>query len=81
MENPSYILVALGVGLIVGSYVTSKVLAYRTRTKRHAMRQALDEISCHQWNTGKHNDAVVITRIALRGLAGELPVEEEEENG
>ena len=70
MENPSYIIVALGVGLVIGSYVTSKVLAYRTRAKRRAREQALRDIASHKWDTGEHNDAVVITRIALRGLEG-----------
>jgi len=64
-------LVACGVGVVLGSYFTAKWLAFVTRKKRHAREDALIEISKHQWDTGEHNDAVVITRIALRGLAGE----------
>lgn len=60
-----------GAGLVIGSYVTCRVLAFKTRKKRPAIEKALREITRHQWGTGKHNDAVVITRIALRGLKGE----------
>ena len=58
-------------GLVIGSYVTCRVLAFKTRKKRYAREHALREITQHQWETGKHNDAVVITRIALKGLKGE----------
>ena len=73
--NLPAIIIILTVGIIIGSYVTSKVLAIRTRQKRHAMTYALNEITSHKWDTGKHNDAVVITRIALRGLEGKMPEE------
>ena len=63
--------VAGGVGLVLGSYFTAQWLAFITRKKRHARENALQEIADHKWNTGEHNDAVVITRIALRGLEGE----------
>lgn len=60
-----------GVAAVISSYVTMKVLAFRTRAKRRARHAALTDIASHQWDTGEHNDAVVITRIALRGLNGE----------
>ena len=69
------ILTMMGVSAIAGAgisvYVTTKVLAFRTRKKRRARQAALENIACHKWDTGKHNDAVVITRIALKGLKGE----------
>lgn len=71
MDEFTIQVVAWAAGFTLGSYITSKVLAFRTRKKRHAMENALREISNHKWGTGKHNDAVVITRIALRGLDGE----------
>ena len=63
--------IACGVGVVLGSYFTAQWLALRTRKKRHARENALREIASHKWDTGEHNDAVVITRIALRGLEGE----------
>ena len=36
-----------------------------------ARHNALKEIANHQWNNGTKNDAMVITRIAMRGLRGE----------
>ena len=69
------ILTMMGVSAIAGagisSYVTTKILAFRTRKKRRARQAALENIASHKWDTGKHNDAVVITRIALKGLKGE----------
>ncbi len=64
-------LVAGGVGAILGSYFTCKWLAFTTRKKRHARENALREIIRHQWNNGTKNDAMAITRIALKGLKGE----------
>ena len=70
-------LVACGVGAVLGSYVTTQWLAYRTRTIRRARHKALEDIANHKWDTNEHcvscqqNDALIITRIALRGLAGE----------
>ena len=75
MSNFPATLIILVVGIVIGSYITSKVLAIRTRKKRHATDFALREIASHKWDTGEHNDAVVITRIALRGLKGEMPEE------
>jgi len=63
--------VAASAAAIISSYVTTKVLAFRTRKKRRARENALRDIASHKWDTGEHNDAVVITRIALRGLEGE----------
>lgn len=57
-------------GISVGTYVTTKILAFRTRKKRRAREAALNSIASHKWDTGDHNDAVIITRIALKGLAG-----------
>lgn len=57
-------------GLIIGSYITCRILAFKTRKKRPAIEKTLREITRHQRGTGKHNDAVVITRIAMRGLNG-----------
>lgn len=59
-------------GAAVGTYATTKVLAFRTRKKRRAREAALNSIASHKWDTGDHNDAVVITRIALKGLAGKF---------
>jgi len=59
------------VGIAIGSYATTKILAFRTRRKRRAREAALNNIASHKWDTGEHNDAVIITRIALKGLAGE----------
>lgn len=59
------------VGVILGSYFTMKWLAWVTHNKRHAREDALNEIASHKWHTGDNNDAVIITRIALKGLAGE----------
>ena len=71
----STILTLMGVsaiaGAIISAYVTTKVLAFRTRKKRRAREKALRDIASHKWDTGDHSDAVVVTRIALRGLAGE----------
>ena len=57
-------------GIAVGTYVTTKILAFRTRKKRRAREAALNSIASHKWDTGDHNDAVIITRIALKGLKG-----------
>lgn len=64
-------LIACGVGVVLGSYFTAKWLAFTTRKKRHARENALREIMHHQWNNGTKNDAMAITRIALKGLKGE----------
>lgn len=63
--------VVASVAAVISSYVTMKVLAFRTRKKRRARENALRDIASHKWDTGDHNDAVVVTRIALRGLDGE----------
>ena len=71
MDNIVAIPGLLLLGATVGSYITTKVLAFRTRKKRHAMRNALKDIASHKWDTGEHNDAVIIVRRALKGLEGE----------
>jgi len=55
----------------LGSYLTSVVLAARTRKVRHSREKALRDITQHKWDTGEQNDAVVITRMALKGLDGD----------
>ena len=55
-------------GGAVGSYITTKWIALITRKRRHAREGALREIASHKWHVGDQSDAVVITRIALRGL-------------
>jgi len=59
-----------GVGVVIGSYFTAKYLAFVTRKKRYARKGALREIASHQWGNGG-NDAIIITRIALKGLDDE----------
>lgn len=58
-------------GIALGSYVTSKVVARRARRLLHIRGEALREITLHKWDTGDHNDAVIITRMALKGLKHE----------
>lgn len=58
-------------GLVIGSCITCKVLAFKTRKKRHAREKALREITSYQWGVNEHSDAIIITRIALRGLNNE----------
>ena len=55
-------------GIAIGSVVTSRIVAKRARRLLHIRGEALREITNHKWDTGEHNDAVVITRIALKGL-------------
>ncbi len=71
MDSLPYILMIFIFGIVVGSCVTAKALAYYTRKKRHARENALRKIVHYQWNNGTHNDAIPITRIALSGLKGE----------
>ena len=61
-------LVLCGVVAAISAYVTTKMIAFRTRRRRHARKEALHEIVSHIWHTNEHNDAVIITRIALKGL-------------
>ena len=58
-------------GIAIGSFVTSKIVAARARHLLHIRGEALREITRHKWDTGDHNDAVVVTRIALKGLEHE----------
>jgi len=60
--------VIFGAGAALGSYITSKIVARRAKRLLHARGEALREITKHKWETGKYNDAVVITNIALDGL-------------
>ena len=63
--------VIFGAGVALGSYVTSKIVAARARYLLHKRGEALREITLHKWDTGDHNDAVVVVRIALKGLEHE----------
>ena len=67
METFIFILI-FAAGIALGSWVTSKILARRARRLLHLRGNALREIANHKWDTGDHNDAVVIARIALKGL-------------
>ncbi len=55
-------------GATIGAFIASKIASIRTAKMLHKRGDALRKISNHQWDTGEHNDAVVITRIALDGL-------------
>lgn len=56
------------IGAAVGSYITAKILTHRAKRVMIKRGKALRKITHHQWNTGRENDAVVITRIAMDGL-------------
>lgn len=71
MMNELTILIAGSIGVGAGSYLTAQWLAFTTRKKRHTRENALQKIAKHQWNNGTKNDAIAITRIALKGLEGE----------
>ena len=58
-------------GIIMGLGVGQLIEYFRDKKNIESQETALREIANHKWGTGKHNDAVVITRIALRGLEGE----------
>jgi len=66
------IAVIFGAGTALGSYVTSKIVSARARRLLHIRGEALREIANHKWHTGDYNDAVVIARIALKGLEHKL---------
>jgi hypothetical protein len=68
MIDISIAIIIFAVGITVGSFVTSRIVARRARRLLHLRGDALREITNHKWDTGDHNDAVVITRIALKGL-------------
>ena len=71
MDSLPHILLIFIFGIATGSYVTTKAMAHCTRKKRHARENALRKIVHYQWHNGTPNDAIPITRIALRGLKGE----------
>ena len=62
------LLLVLSVGIAVGSYVTAKILTFRAKKRMQKRGEALRKIMNYQWDTGEHNDAVVICRIAMEGL-------------
>ena len=65
-----WILVAVifGAGVALGSYIASRIVGANARRLLHLRGEALREIANHKWHTGDYNDAVVIARIALKGL-------------
>ena len=69
--NEFTVLIVGSVGAGAGSYLTVKWLAFTTRKTRHTRENALRKIAKHKWNNGTENDAIAITRIALKGLKGE----------
>ncbi len=55
-------------GIVIGSCATTY---FRTRLAKKLLLKrgdALRKITKHQWNQGKQNDAMIITRIAIDGL-------------
>ena len=64
-------LVILTVGIAIGAFVASKIASRRAARMLHKRGEALREITDYKWDTGEHNDAVVICRIALKGLEHE----------
>ena len=61
-------LLLFAAGALIGSIITYKLVSARLKRLLHIRGDALREITEHKWHTGEHNDAVVITRIALKGL-------------
>lgn len=55
-------------GIVVGAIVTARIVGRRARRLLHVRGDALREITNYKWDTGERNDAIVITRIALKGL-------------
>lgn len=55
-------------GVVVGVCVAARIIGARARRLLHVRGEALRKITNHKWDTGEHNDAIVITRIALKGL-------------
>jgi len=60
--------VAFITGIVFGSFVTAEIKTRRAKKLLQKRGEALRVITNHKWDTGEHNDAVVITRIALEGL-------------
>ena len=56
-------------GALVGFGVGTAVTIFKTNKKRELRESALRRISHYKWDTGV-NDAVAITRIAIKGLNG-----------
>lgn len=67
MELFIFILI-FAVGIAVGAFIASKVASYRASRMLHKRGEALRKIKNYKWDTGEHNDAVVICRIAMDGL-------------
>jgi hypothetical protein len=62
------LLLIFSAGIATGSYLTAKILTYRAKKRMQKRGEALRAITYHKWDTGEHNDAVIITRIAIAGL-------------
>lgn len=62
------IILVFSAGIALGSYLTAKILTFRAKKLMVKRGQALRKIKNYQWNTGDHNDAVIICRIAMKGL-------------
>lgn len=57
-------------GALVGFGISTVATIFKTNKRYKIRSEALRKISHYQWGTGV-NDAMVITRIALKGLNGE----------
>lgn len=62
------LLLIFSAGIAAGSYITAKILTFRAKKRMQKRGEALRAITYHKWDTGEHNDAVIITRIAIDGL-------------
>lgn len=69
--STSILIFAFSVGIALGSYITSKIIASRAKRLLHIRGESLREIANYKWDTGEQNDAVVICRMALKGLEHE----------
>lgn len=66
METAVFIFI-FSAGIAVGALIASKIATYRASRMLHQRGEALRDITLHQWGKSD-NDAVIITRMALRGL-------------
>ena len=55
------------IGIVIGLIAGRVIEIFRDRKIMNQQREALTDITSHQWGKAK-NDAIVITRIALKGL-------------
>lgn len=66
-----FLIICLGISLIVGMGIGSAAILIKTNKQRELRDKALREILHYQWGTEDTNDALVVTRIAIKGLKGE----------